>query len=336
MEDTEVLRVEHLHTYFFTRKGADRAIVKAVNGVSFTLNRGSTLGIVGESGCGKTMTALSILRLVPYPGKIVDGEIYFEGRDLISLGEEEIRQIRGREISIIFQDPVTGLNPVIPVGNQVEEMITSHASMSSKEAKELAIGVLEQLGLPMADKVFSRYPFQLSGGMCQRVMIAMALVLNPKVLIADEPTTALDVTLQAEILDKIRRLKEERNTSVILITHDMGVIAQTADEVAVMYAGSIVEHTDTMTLFKKPTHPYTWALLGTLPRLDIPKKGLRTIKGAPPDLVDLPDRCAFLPRCNKALNECRLGHAPSLQLVAPNHLVACYNPVRHDWGEKGD
>ncbi|MBI2908697.1 MAG: ABC transporter ATP-binding protein [Chloroflexi bacterium] len=330
MDESFVLSVEDLRTYFFTRKGADRAVVKAVNGVSFSLRKGSTLGIVGESGCGKTVTALSILKLVPFPGKTVGGRVNFEGRDLLSLGDEEMRDIRGKKIAIIFQDPMTGLNPVLPVGSQVEEMITSHTSLRGREARETAIEALEQLGMPSASKLVSSYPFQLSGGMCQRVMIAMALVLNPEIVIADEPTTALDVTLQAELLERIRRLKEERRMSVVLITHDMGVIAHTADDVAVMYAGSIAEHTDTVTLFKRPTHPYTWALLEALPRLDRPKKGLRTIKGSPPDLVDMPDQCAFLPRCIKAVTECRISPAPSLKEIAPNHLVACYNPMRHD------
>ena len=236
--DDVILRVEDLHTHFFARDG----LVKAVNGVDLEMRRGRILGLVGESGCGKTVTALSILKLVPYPGQIVSGSVYLEGRDLYQLSAEDLRQVRGRDISMIFQDPVTGLNPVLPIGQQVGELLSAHTNMSKGEVRDTTLRILQQVGLPDPVRVAEQYAFQLSGGMCQRVMIGIATALNPKVLIADEPTTALDVTVQAQILDQILQLKEERGTSVLLITHDLGVIAQVADDVAVFYAGAVVEY----------------------------------------------------------------------------------------------
>lgn len=322
-----VLEVRDLHTHFYTREG----VVKAVNGVNFALQEERIMGLVGESGCGKTVTALSIMRLVPYPGRMVQGEIYLDGRDLLDMDGEELRQARGKDISIIFQDPISGLNPVIPIGIQVEELLTAHISLSRSEAAQRALDILAQLGLPDPKRMASQYPFHLSGGMCQRVMVGIAMALNPRVLIADEPTSNLDVTVQAEILYQIRRLKRERHTSIILITHDLGVIAQMADEVAIMYAGSVVEHGPVMDVFQKPSHPYTWALMNTLPRLDEEPKTLQTIPGSPPDPMDLPEECPFLPRCIKARVTCRTSPRPELQEIAPDHHVACYNPVIHDW-----
>ncbi len=320
----DVLAVDDLHTYFFTRDG----VVKAVNGVSFTLKAESTLGIVGESGCGKTMTVLSIMGLVPFPGRIVKGEIGFDGRDLLHMDKEEMRRLRGREIAMIFQDPMGGLNPVIPVGTQMEEVFTTHLEVSRAQAREMAVVTLSRMGLPVPERLISQYPFQLSGGMCQRVMIAMAMALGPKVLIADEATTALDVTLQARILDELQRLKVEQHAAIVFITHDLGVIARMAEEVAVMYAGSVVEYADVLSLFRTPTHPYTWALMQALPRLD-DRRSLRTIRGAPPNLLDLPDQCPFIPRCHKARSQCRTSPRPPLQARAPRHLVACYNPMSY-------
>lgn len=322
-----VLEVRDLHTHFYTREG----VVKAVNGVNLALQEERIMGLVGESGCGKTVTALSIMRLVPYPGRMVQGEIYLDGRDLLDMEGEELRQARGKDISIIFQDPISGLNPVIPIGIQVEELLTAHISISRSEAAQRALDILAQLGLPDPKRIASQYPFHLSGGMCQRVMVGIALALNPRVLIADEPTSNLDVTVQAEILYQIRRLKRERHTSIILITHDLGVIAQMADEVAIMYAGSVVEHGPVMDVFQKPSHPYTWALMNTLPRLDEEPRTLQTIPGSPPDPMNLPEECPFLPRCIKARSTCRTSPRPELQEIAPDHRVACYNPVIHDW-----
>ncbi|MDP2953833.1 MAG: ABC transporter ATP-binding protein [Chloroflexota bacterium] len=303
-----------------------------VNGVSFSLQRESTLGLVGESGSGKTITALSLLRLLPYPGKVVEGEVYFDGMNLLEMEDEALRQIRGKRIAMVFQDPSASLNPMIPIGPQVEEIITNDLSLTKEEAERWVLSALTQVHLPDPADIISRYPFQLSRGMCQRVMLAMAMALSPQVLIADEPTSALDVTLQAVLLDEIQKLKEECHSSVILITHDLGVIAHMADEVAVMYAGSIVEQADTVSLFQRPSHPYTWALFQALPRWDRPTKNLFKIRGLPPDLLNLPDQCAFVPRCHKARNECRESPRPPLDEIAPGHRVACYNPVQYDWG----
>ncbi len=325
--DNVVLQVKDLHTHFFHREG----VTKSVNGVNLGLKQGRVLGLVGESGSGKTMTALSIMQLVPYPGRIVQGEVIYQGKDLLKTDKDAMRKIRGKEISIVFQDPTTSLNPVIPVGTQIEEMLTSHLPISKSQAREGAINSLRRVGMPDAERIISQYPFQLSGGMAQRVMLAIALSLQPKVLIADEPTSNLDVTLQAEILLQLKMLKQEEKAAILLITHDLGVIAQMADEVAVMYAGSIVEFGDLLTIFKRPTHPYTWALLQAVARLDRPDKELTPLRGAPPSLLDLPDQCAFIPRCNKARNECRLGPRPPLVEIEPHHYVACYNPIRHDW-----
>ncbi len=321
-----ILSVKDLHTHFFTKQG----VVKAVNGVSFDLQPTTILGIMGESGAGKSVTALSILRLVPYPGRIVAGEVHFSGKDLLRLEKEELRQIRGRHIAMIFQDATASLDSIMSVGEQVTEGITSHLPVSKREARRLTIDVLRQAGLPDPERVFSQYPFQLSGGMCQRVMIAMAMALNPEVLIADEPTSALDVTIQAEILSEIKKLRDRRHSSVILISHDLGVIASTADVLAVMYGGSIVEYGSVVDVFSNPAHPYTVALLQSRPRVDRLEGTLPTMRGSSPSLLNLSDECVFLERCNKARNECRSEPRPELKVNAPDHLVACYNPVIYE------
>jgi peptide/nickel transport system ATP-binding protein len=323
----EILRIEDLRAEFATQEG----LVKAVNGVSLTLKRGGTLAITGESGSGKTTLALCILNLLPHPGRIVGGRIYFHGQDLLSLSAEEIRRTRGRRIAMVFQDPTTGLNPVLSIGQQVQEIITTHLHTPKKEARRRTIEVLAQMGLPDPEDVIDRYPFQLSGGMAQRVMIAIATALDPEVLILDEPTSALDVTVQASILDDLRQLQRRRGTSIILITHDLGVVAQMAEEVAVMYAGCLAEYTNVHTLFSRPRHPYTWALLSSRPRWDRQGEGrLTVIRGAPPNLIDLPQECPFLPRCPKATTVCRSQPMPTLSRIdSEDHLVACYNPIYH-------
>ncbi|MBI2868091.1 MAG: ABC transporter ATP-binding protein [Chloroflexi bacterium] len=320
-----VLEVKDLHTHFTTREGT----VKAVNGVSFTLRRGRVLAVVGESGCGKTVTALSLLGLVPAPGRVVRGQALYHGRDLLAMPDQELRRIRGKEIAMVLQAVTAGLNPIITVGDQVQETFTTHLSVSKKEARRLAEAAMRRAGLHQPKEVFTRYPFQLSGGMCQRVMLAMALALDPQVLIADEATSALDMTLQAQVLEQLRRLQREKGCSIILITHDMGVVAQMADDVVVMYAGCVVERTDTRSLFSRPLHPYTWGLLQALPRMDRQRGPLPSIRGTPPSLLDPPDQCPFLPRCHKAVNECRIGPNPILRELEQAHVVACYNPIAH-------
>lgn len=322
--DDDILRIENLVAEFNTPDG----IVNAVNNVSLTLKHGNTLAITGESGSGKSTLALCILNLLPHPGHIRSGTIYLEGEDLLKLSEEELRAKRGRDIAMVFQDPSTGLNPVLSVGQQVEEIITTHLDVSKKEAKRRAVEVLSQIGLPDPEEIVTRYPFQLSGGMAQRVMIAIATALNPKVLILDEPTSALDVTVQAGILEDLVQLQTRNGTSIILIAHDLGIVAKMATDVAVMYAGSIVEQSEAATLYARPRHPYTWSLLASRPRWDQERsEPLPAIRGTPPSLINLPDQCAFLPRCPKAVNACRESSSPSLRAVEPGHLAACYNPM---------
>ena len=302
--------------------------MKAVNNVSLSLREGGTLVITGESGAGKSTIALCILNLLPHAGRITNGKIFLRGRDLLALTHEELRRVRGREIAMVFQDPATGLNPVLSVGQQVQEIITTHLDVPKREARRRTLEVLYQMGLPEPEQVSTRYPFQLSGGMAQRVMIAIATALNPKVLILDEPTSALDVTVQAAILEDLRRIQSRYGTSILLITHDLGVVAQMADSVAVMYAGSVVEYADAHTLFARPRHPYTWSLLASRPRWDREGDGrLPSIKGTPPSLIDLPDECPFLPRCPKATNICRSEPIPPLAELERGHLAACYNPI---------
>lgn len=319
MSGEPVLAVDGLETIFLTRHG----VIKAVNGVSFAIEAGKTLGLVGESGSGKTVTSLSLLGLIEPPGKILSGEVRLNGSNLLSLSQKQLRQVRGKEISLVFQNPMTSLNPVLTVGTQIIETIISHERVSWTEARQKAIDLLTRVGLPYPEKLMKCYPFQLSGGMRQRTMIAMALALHPKVLIADEPTTALDVTVQAQILTELRRLKTEFNTAIILITHDLGVVAEMADEVAVMYAGNIVEYGGVIEVFENPGHPYTRALLRSVPRLDRKCETLEHIQGQPPSLLNIPDRCAFLPRCPVAVGECT-GPRPQLEAIALKHMVACY------------
>ena len=323
MPGEPVLAVDDLKTVFLTRHG----VIKAVNGVSFAVEAGKTLGLVGESGCGKTVTSLSLLGLIEPPGKILSGEVRLNGYNLLSMSQKQLRQVRGKEISLVLQNPMTSLNPVLTVGTQIIETIISHERVSRAEARQRAFDLLTRVGLPYPEKLLKCYPFQLSGGMRQRAMIAMALALHPKVLIADEPTTALDVTVQAQILTELRRLQKEFNTAIILITHDLGVVAEMADEVAVMYAGSIVEYGGVIEVFENPGHPYTRALLRSVPRLDRKCETLEHIQGQPPSLLNIPDRCAFLPRCPVAVGECS-GPRPRLEAVASKHMVACYQACK--------
>ena len=323
-----LLEVEDLRTHFFTREG----VVRAVDGVSFSVDRGRTLGIVGESGCGKSVTALSIMGLVPRPpARIVGGSILFEGRDLTRLSEPELEDVRGREIAMIFQDPMTSLNPTLKIGTQIAESLRRHLGMTGDDARRRAVSLLEEVGIPNAARRLDDYPHRFSGGMRQRVMIAIALACNPKLLIADEPTTALDVTVQAQVLDLLEELRHEHEMAMIIITHDMGVVAETADEIAVMYAGEIVEHAPVLDLFDRPEHPYTEALLGALPQIEgegIREGRLTAIPGRPPDLVDPPDACRFAPRCPYADrgDDCASRH-PELREVRPRHLVRSAHPA---------
>ncbi len=318
-----LLEIRNLHTYFATNEG----IVKAVNGVSLSLEADTVLGVVGESGSGKTMTALSVLRLVPFPGQTVGGQVLYEGRDILQSSDEEMRSIRGREISLIFQDAASALNPVITIGDQVEEIMLEHTGISKRQAQAMSTELLSSMGIPDPRRMLRQYPFQLSGGMAQRVMMAIGVALKPRVLIADEPTSNLDVTLQAEMLQRLRILREESHTAIMLITHDLGVIAQMAERVAVMYGGYVVEYADTPSLYRRPMHPYTWGLFQSLPRLDAVNQRLRPMTGAPPQMLDPPDQCPFLHRCSKATVECRTSPRPALREVEPGHTLACYNPV---------
>ncbi|MEW5920400.1 MAG: ABC transporter ATP-binding protein [Bacillota bacterium] len=317
MSFVPVLKVHNLSTHFQTRHG----VIKAVDGVHFMVAAGKTLGLVGESGCGKSVTALSILRLIEPPGRICSGEVWLNGCDLFKLSTKQMRQVRGREIALVFQELMTSLNPVLTIGTQLTETIFSHEDVSQAEARRRAAELLAMVGIPDPEGQMRRYPFQLSGGMRQRVMIAMALSLRPKVLIADEPTTALDVTVQAQILAELKRLQEELGMAIILITHDLGVVAAMADEVAVMYAGSIVEFGPVEKVFDYPAHPYTRSLLRSVPRLS--REELAPIEGQPPTLLNLPAHCAFLSRCPKAGAEC-LRETPELREIGPGHAAACY------------
>ena len=316
----ELIRVEDLKTYFLTYEGT----IKAVDGVSFTINKGETLGLVGESGCGKSVTALSIMRLVQSPpGKIVGGKIFFEGKNLLDLSEKEMRKIRGCKISMVFQEPMTSLDPMFTIGSEIMEVLKLHQNLKKDEAKKKAIESLCTVRFPDPEKRIDDYPHELSGGMRQRVMIAMALSCNPALLIADEPTTALDVTIQSQILKLIDDLRKEFNTSVLLITHDLGVIAKTCDNVALMYAGYIVEYTDVYTFFREPLHPYAKGLMKSIPRLDSEIKKLEIIKGLVPNLLDLPPGCPFHPRCDFCFELCT-KKMPELINVEKNHLVRCH------------
>ncbi len=322
-----LLEIKDLSAEYGTAEG----VVKALSGVSLSLYSGRTLAVTGESGSGKSTLALSILKLLPHPGYITGGNVIHRGANLLTLPSEDLRRVRGRDIGMVFQDPSTGLNPVLSAGKQVEEIITTHQEVSQREARRMSIEVLAHMGLPEPEYVATRYPFQLSGGMAQRVMLAIATALNPQVLILDEPTSALDVTVQAAILEDLVQLQQRYGTAILLITHDLGIVAQMANDVAVMYAGSVVEYADVNALFARPRHPYTWSLLASRPRLDRDDTGhLPTIRGAPPSLINLPDQCPFLPRCPKAINACRNDPAPPLELIEPMHLTSCYNPIHQD------
>ena len=319
-----LLDVKGLTTQFFTQDG----IVHAVNGISYTLNEGETLGIVGESGSGKSVGVMSLMRLIPSPpGKISGGEVLFEGRDLLKISDDEMRSIRGNKIAMIFQDPMTSLNPVLTVGRQISEALELHLGMDKKQARQRTIELLQMVGIPSAADRIGNYPHQFSGGMRQRVMIAMGLSCNPQLLIADEPTTALDVTIQAQIVSLVKRLRDEIGMAIIWITHDLGVVAGLADRVMVMYAGRIVEEAPVKELYKNPRHPYTLGLLGSIPRLDEdrPEK-LASIEGLPPDLVDYPKGCPFYARCRYRLDRC-LEAPPPLEPVGVGHKAACYVDV---------
>jgi oligopeptide transport system ATP-binding protein len=314
-----LLEVQDLHTVFASKDG----IVKAVDGVSFELMAGETLGIVGESGCGKSVTALSIMRL-QRPGKIVSGKVVFKGQDLTKVSEYEMREVRGKEIAMIFQDPMTSLNPVFRVGWQVAEPVRIHQGLDAKRAMTSAVNMLARVGIPSAKTRARDYPHQFSGGMRQRAMIAMGLTTTPQVLIADEPTTALDVTIQAQILDLLRHVNNDFGTATILITHNLGVVAGMCKRVLVMYAGKIVEAGPTTDVFAHPKHPYTWSLLRSIPRLDADRhEPLKPIEGLPPNLVDLPSGCSFHPRCAFKVDRC-MKDVPALQRVGETQLAACW------------
>ncbi len=324
-----LLEVQGLKTHFITRQ----SVRKAVDGVSFHVGHGRTLGIVGESGCGKSVTSLSILRLIPDPpGRIVDGRILFHGQNLLDLTEKEMQKVRGNRISMIFQEPMTSLNPVFTIGSQVAEVFRIHKNLSRREAFDRAIEMLDQVNIPDAQKRAREYPHQMSGGMRQRVMIAIALACNPELLIADEPTTALDVTVQAQILELMKTLQARFNSSILMITHDLGVIAETSDDVAVMYAGQVVEQAVTRDLFNRALHPYTQGLMRSVPRVDwiTQRQKIEPIPGVVPDPADFPSGCRFHPRCPYVTDQCRI-ESPELVPVQDSHGVRC-----HRWKEISD
>ena len=314
-----LLQVENLKVNYYT----DNGVVSPVDGVSFEIKEGETLAIVGESGCGKSLTALSIMGLIDKPGKIAEGKIIFQGKDLVKISKRNWHQIRGEELAMIFQEPLTSLNPVFTIGNQISESIRLHQKVNKQEAKKRSIELIKRVGIPRADKIYNSYPHFLSGGMRQRAMIAIALSCNPKLLIADEPTTALDVTIQAQILELMRGLSREYGTAIMLITHDLGVVAEMADQVVVMYTGQVVERSDVFSLFKHPKHPYTQGLLSSIPNICELKDELETIEGVVPNLSELPQGCRFYPRCSKAHERCILGQ-PELKKVSNKQAARCW------------
>ena len=320
MSDKPLLEVRNLSTYFYTQDG----IVKAVDGVSYAVDRGETIALVGESGCGKTVSALSILRLIPEPpGKIASGEILFDGIDILTLPKDRMLDIRGDRIAMIFQEPLTALNPVLTIGLQITEALERHRNMHGAVALEEAIRLLKIVGIPQPDQRVKDYPHQFSGGMRQRAMIALAISCEPELIIADEPTTVVDVTIQAQLLELIRGITEKLNTALILITHNLGIVARYAHRVYVMYAGHIIEHGSSQDIYHHPCHPYTIGLLASVPRLDEPRKTrLQPIEGQPPDLIQLPQGCAFGPRCSYVIDACRQA-APPMTEVSPGHYAAC-------------
>jgi oligopeptide transport system ATP-binding protein len=320
-----ILEVKNLQTRFKTCDG----LVYAVNGISYTLDESETLGVVGESGCGKSVSMLSIMGLIPQPpGQIAGGQALYHSSDLLQKSEEELRHLRGKEIAMIFQDPMTSLNPVLTIGFQVREALQLHMAMSAQQARDRTMQLLEMVGIPQADRAFDNYPHQFSGGMRQRAMIAMAISCMPQILIADEPTTALDVTIQAQIVELVKRLRDEIGMAIIWITHDLGIVAGLAQRVIVMYAGFIVEHARVDDVYGDPRHPYTISLLGALPRVDMSREErLTSIPGLPPNLIGLPQGCPFAPRCRFVKDKCQQENPP-LTFVAPNHEIACWVDVR--------
>lgn len=319
MSDELALQISNLKSHFFTSKG----VVPAVDGVSIDVPPGKIIGLVGESGCGKSMTAMSVMGLLRHPGRVVDGKILLEGRDITHLSRKELSKIRGNEISMIFQEPMTSLNPVYPVGKQVLEAILLHQKVSKEEAKQRVIDIFKEVGIPEPEKRYRSFPHQLSGGLRQRVMIGMAMVCRPKVMIADEPTTALDVTIEAQILRLMKRLRDELGTSIILITHNMGVVAEVCDYVYVMYAGNVMEQAETFELFERTRHPYTQGLLKSIPKLDTKEERLYTIEGVVPNLLHLPKGCNFCNRCDQATEQCFL-EKPGLYETGKGHKVRCF------------
>ncbi|MFD1204811.1 MULTISPECIES: ABC transporter ATP-binding protein [Sporosarcina] len=319
MNTETILKVDNLHTYFKTEHGK----VPSVNGVSFEVKEGETLAIVGESGSGKSVTSLSIMGLIEAPGKVEKGSILFEKTDLTKIDKKAYRKLRGNEIAMIFQEPLTSLNPLFTIGNQLSEAIKLHQKVDKRVARVKGIEMLKHVGIPRAEKVFDSYPHVLSGGMRQRVMIAMALSCNPKLLIADEPTTALDVTIQAQILELMKKLSTENNTAILLITHDLGVVAEMADKVVVMYAGQVVEHTDVFTLFSNPKHPYTKGLLDSTPKFHEAEEELSSIRGTVPTPATMPVGCKFHPRCPFATEQC-IVQEPVLEEISDDHQVRCW------------
>jgi len=318
-----LLNITNLYVQYETIAGD----VKALNGVSFDLSEEQIFCLVGESGSGKSTLALAMLGLLPDNATVIAGDINFDGIDILASTDIELQKIRGREISIVFQDAQSALNPIQTIGSQVEEVVQAHLDLSPKAVTSLCQEVLKEVGLSDPKNVMKQYPFNLSGGMCQRVMLASALVLKPRLLIADEATSGLDVTLQAEILERLKDLCKHFHSSILFITHDLGIVAHMAERVGVLYAGSISESADVLTLFREPRHPYTWSLLQALPRIDDERKRLRPLPGVPPDLINLTDLCPFLPRCSKAISRCRSDRKPHLEMVGEGHQAACYNKV---------
>ena len=318
-----LLNVTNLYVQYETIAGD----VKALNGVSFDLSEEQIFCLVGESGSGKSTLALAMLGLLPDNATVIAGDINFDGIDILASTDVELQKIRGREISIVFQDAQSALNPIQTIGSQVEEVVQAHLDLSPKAVTSLCQEVLKEVGLSDPKNVMKQYPFNLSGGMCQRVMLASALVLQPRLLIADEATSGLDVTLQAEILERLKDLCKHFHSSILFITHDLGIVAHMAERVGVLYAGSISESADVLTLFREPRHPYTWSLLQALPRIDHERKRLRPLPGVPPDLINLTNLCPFLPRCSKAISRCRSDRKPHLEMVGEGHQAACYNKV---------
>ena len=328
-----ILTVKDLKTYFYTASG----IAKAVDGVSFNIAKGETMGIVGESGSGKSVTSSSIIRLLPpRTGKIVGGSIEFEGKDVLALSKKELNDFRGKDIAVVFQDPMTSLDPVFKIGKQMTEMIMAHQNVTKDEAWKMAVEALSKVGIPEPEKRMNSYPYELSGGMCQRVIIAMAVCCKPKLIIADEPTTALDVTVQAQVLELLKELQRDMDTAILLITHNLGVVWEMCDKVMVMYAGNTVEFTDTKTLYSNPCHPYTWGLLDSMPKLSDESKGeLKTIPGTPPDLRLTGKCCNFYNRCPYVTEACTQS-VPPLVEVEPGHFVACHRQNLTNKLEKGE